>query len=509
MRGSAILRQSLCGILLVTMATLLPASARGDAAADRQTLKDKLRIYYIDQPNAVPFRAALLDNDAIANGTRTGLPFSNAAVPRFHQLVTALIAPPNGGGDEELQQAAAGIIRILDKPVAVRLVNDTAGGLTAAAISQWDVCPSLVAVNDNRAWPCAINQSLADDYMIECARRRGVAAPARKDGQWAGYMSLGAQLLQNGHFAGDPGRRRAFAVFLHELVHTQDRSDSRAHMFWVNGRTYRYGDDDVHYTTEAVPNRAMTHTEGIANVFSMLYDTEEWNRYFQWFANNGVMLVEQQISPPVPGAPQDPCHAVTAPSPDVWLFNQLVAAGVTPLPQSTPLRPAGYAGFRIRSLPPRFVMHNEMILALVFAEYVRHISLDNYVIALKNSNDRLFRVSASGTAMLFEALCHAGLPEGETLQSVSGANRTGRKTYLLPLAYADYFTGYRANTKAEYKQIFEGLLPDGWIDLYWDGYRQVVRAAVPITPTTKLEMGQLTDIAIALGINRSQPGPGN
>ena len=201
-----------------------------------------------------------------------------------------------------------------------------------------------------------------------------------------------------------------------------------------------------------------------------------------------------------------PCATVTAPSPDVWLYNQLQRAGAHELTPSSGGGPAGtaYAYYRIRDLPARFIVHDEYILALTFSEYARHMGLTRFLAALQANDATLFRVSTSPVAQLYNTLCTAGL-NGRPLSSVTGVNEAGPKPYLLPLAYADYFTGYNAHTKADYASIFENMLRPEWVDLYWDGYKDEVRAAVPIGGTRKLDFGDLTTIAITLGVNQSEP----
>jgi hypothetical protein len=89
-----------------------------------------------------------------------------------------------------------------------------------------------------------------------------------------------------------------------------------------------------------------------------------------------------------------------------------------------------------------------------------------------------------------------------------GVNEAGPKPYLIPLAYADYFTAYTSRTKDDYAGIFENMLPREWVDLYWDGYKDAVRGAAPIDAAHQPQFGVLTDISIALGVNQSTPEPG-
>jgi hypothetical protein len=478
--------------------SLLTLALEVSLADDRAVVQEKFSFRYVDQPNntAASYIPQVLDNAAIAGGTENGAFWSNGAMGRLHGLVRALLRDSRNGGSNTLQHYAAKVVRIVDKPIIVYLIEDSGGALTNVASERFGVCLST----NNRAWPCATNMSTADDFLQECYQRIGQPVPARRDGTWGGQMALGAfHTTQN-------TQEWTNGTFVHELLHTQDRTDNRGHLFRVSGRLYRYGADDVHYTTELVPNRAMTYMEGIANTISLLFDGREQTRYFQWFSTNGAALVEKALVPPGTGVGTvHQCFDVTSPSPDVWLYNQLQARGVPEAPAATPNIPAGYAAYRIRNLPPKFIVHNEFILALIFSKYVEHIRFDPFIDAIRHSNANLYRASGSGVAVLFDVLCSAGLPAGETASSLvaAQANQSGPKPYLLPLAYADYFTAYQSRTKADYAQIFENLLPSAWVDLYWDGYSTAVRTAVPISATPR--QGDLTSIAIALGITSSTP----
>lgn len=496
-------------LVLVAACFAVPALTSA-SPADRAVLRDKLSFRYVDQPNnnALSYNPAILDNAIIMSGTESGPFWSHREMSVLQELVRALLRDPANGGDDLLQLYAARIVSIVNKPVIVYLVNDMGSQMTDVAINRWGVC--IDEPDSNRAWPCAINMSLSDDGHQECARRSGRPAPVRRDNTWAGSMVLGAW-----HSVSDdrniPNRRWTLDTFIHELVHTQDRSDDRGHQFFTDKRSYRYGNDDNHYTQEATPDLAMTYQEGIANTITLLYDAQEARDKFQWFAENGVLIVER----PAPGPAQGlPCWTgVTAPSRDIWLYNQLLDLHTQELPAPSPDDWPGYAQYRVRSLPPRFIVHNEFILSLIFSEYVRHIGFDSYIAALRAANSRLFRVSAPSSAVLFDALCSAGLPQGQTAASLAAQAGTiaGPKPYLLPLAYADYFTGYQSTSKAEFAGIFENGLAQAWIDLYWDRYKDGVRSAVRITATPAMTTPRnniprredLTTIATTLGVTQS------
>jgi hypothetical protein len=489
----------------VVGALLLTASTAG--ATDRDYLKAKLSFRYVAQPNDTTSTPAVLDNNAIASGTESGAFWTNRNIPGLQNLVRSLLREPARGGNVQLQSVVASVVKIQDRPVMVRLLDDIQAPLTATAYSQWEACRDQTG---QRAWPCARNASTQDDQRALCAEAIHAAAPARRDASWAGSMTLGQGAFNAGN-AGNP-----LGTFVHELVHTQDRSDGSAHMFTVSQHSYNYGSDGRHFYYEAMPNLAATYQEGIADAVMMMVDTASQDSMFAWFSRNDVMMVEKTALAPATGAGPAPCWTtVTSPSPDIWLYNQLHAAGVPEVVRNPNPYPA-YAYFQVRNLPPRFIVHNEFIIGLVFSAYAQHLGLQRFLDVLKQNDATLFRTCASSIAVLYDALGRSGMGGGRPQQTflppgaLSGRPDDQPKPYLIPLAYADYFTSYNSTTKEQYASIFENMLPHDWVDLYWNLYKDRVRLAAPLGPTLPPRRQHLTDIAIALGVNSStaEPQPG-
>jgi len=484
----------LASFLITALAVAAPSASATEA--DRTYLKKQLFFAYVDQPNVVLQMPDVLDNNAIASGTEKGTFWTSTKVPGLQKLVRSLLQPPGKGGDEYLQTLTAWIVKVLDKPVMLNLVNDVDAKLTPAAMTRWDACDD----GNGRAWPCASNMASNDDWRAMCAKKSGTTAPTRRD-FWAGQMTMGQAVFSSG--AGG----NAIATFIHELVHTQDRSDGQDVRFWLSKKWYNYGSDGKHYTIEAVPNLRSTYKEGIANTMALFVDADRRKEMFRWFSDDDVVVVEKALPPQSVYLNDHPCaSAFEFPSQDIWLYNKLKAAGakeVTPSPNPY----AGYAHFKIRDLPTQFIVHNEYIIALTFSEYAWHLGLGKFVKALKANDAVLFRTPESPIAKLYETLCTMGL-EGRPLSSVLNVNEAGAKPYLIPLAYADYFTSYQSKTKADYASIFEGKLPHEWVDMYWDGYKDAVRSAALLDASHKPKFDNLTDIAIALGVNQSVPDEG-
>jgi len=450
-------------LLLIILLFVLP-SQRGICQmtaleSDVQILTDLLDIFYVSNPNDPTVQPILLGNKEISNGIEKGEFWVNGSIKNAQELVRSLLRDGTCGGDQPLQMYAAKIVKLTNKPVQIWLYDDTNGPLNAVAMQLYNPCPDMAFY----IWPCANNTS--------------------EDPLWAGYMHLGAKNMDTF------GLKWTKSTFLHELVHTQDQSDLRGHLFYVAGKDWSYGEDEDHYLikdgghylVEAVPNLAMTYKEGIANTFSHLYNAEEAARSFNWFANNDYLVIEMVGS-----------GGTGAIAPDAaFLYDKIKLSAGPGLQLSDPAF-SSYRAYKIRDLPPEFLVHNEQILALIFSEFVKYQGLSTFLQALQRSNNELLGLCASGVAVLFKRMCE------ESAQT----NRNTGKIDLLPLAYADYFTAYRSGENKElFSRFFEGMLPNQLIESYWYGKaRAAVRAAAPITSSHKPRKEDLLKIALALGI---------
>jgi hypothetical protein len=435
----------------------------------RPYLIEKLRFYYVEAPNDSSQKPFLLDNEKIAANDTSGhygefWTSLNTEIARA--LVRGLLGTPENGGDLALQRYAKEICQIQDKPVEVWLYID-ADSLNAFAMDTYHPCLD----SEGYVWPCASSFKKGSEKFEE----------------WAGYMHLGT-INMNTHR--DEWTK---AAFLHELMHTQDHSNVGAHIFhsYEAGKWFDYGSDGTHYMAEAVPSLISAYQEGIANTVGMLYDEKEARQIFTWFANNDYLLVETTY---------DSTAAVDLPA-RAWLYHRIRQAinddgdDLSGEDRDSVIV-ANYRGYRIRELPPKFIIHNEMIIALIFSKYVQHVNLDTFIEAVIATN--FTDPSMSPLAQMFKSLCEAGLPAGETVLTARKLPVATPKPYLLPLAYADYLTGYTAMNKQEFSEIFEEELPQPWIDLYWDTEMQHVREVVPLDDRTSYE--DLNSIARTLDI---------
>jgi hypothetical protein len=255
-------------------------------------------------------------------------------------------------------------------------------------------------------------------------------------------------------------------------------------MHW-DGQWFSYGADGDHYGIEILPDLNATYSEAIANAFGMYYDTYEYDDGFNWFAEGGFMLVEH-----APAGYSGP--AITS------VLSALQSAGVRPVGSPRNIRGSTYSTFRMSDVPLGLIMNNEIMLAIMLEATRLYGGTDEYMAALKSSNRELFKVCANPVAVLFRNMCRVGLPAG--VNDITGLNQsTGNYSYVFPLALADFFTAYEAQSKAEFKQIFENQgYMDPWIDEYWDNHRTNVMQMAPLT----CGIGDLIDLVKqALGMS--------
>ncbi len=448
--------------------------------ADHLEIADKFRFYYID--NITSTSAYLVDNAAVRGGTESGTFWSNASMSGFHQYLRALLKEPSNGGDRSLQYYTTKLVKINNRPIVVILWNDT------TAFSRSDVALSNKPCQDSSqfVWPCASHWTTS------------------QNADWGGYMHLGI------HHTTSKGLTWLKNTFLHELMHTQDATMQLGNSFIVFGESYRYGADGSHFFTEATPNKRLAYMEAIANVAPMYYNFSDFQRWFTWFTNNDNILVERTAPPnwvrtlgQLFGAGYND---------NVWLYDQIrnhPNGGVgTPHPVHTT-----YNQFRIQSLPSEFIVHNEIIMAMMMTMTSLHIAeMDPFIWATKTFNTRITANQNQDPYALFVKIFAEGmLQNGQTIAQVK-RNLEDRLysispeddipyAFILPLAYSDYFTAYSSTSKTEFKALFNNEMDNDLIDIYWDYFKDRVRTNVTIQAGRT--WSDMTEIAMQCGVNQS------
>ena len=454
-------------LVLSVFMWLFNFTARADAAADRAYILSKFKFYYVVNPNTSDV-TSLLTLSGSASDARSVFD-GNTLMDSMKVFLKCLLNDRAHGGDELFQNAVKEILSIRGKDIAFFMYHD------AVPLNDFAKRTFVNCVNRGYVWPCANSFTAA------------TTAPNTVGTYW-GKIHIGQ------YFLSAVSRNDAKFIFLHELTHTQDMSQFTMHPFIVNRKPYKYGSDNRHFYHEAIPSMSNAFKEGIANAFAYQFQRPSARvapELVNWYNPTREIIVETNTPTP------DPTPGV---SPDIWLNQQILAAGITPISSG-----GGYSTYRLSQLPPRIMIHNEMIIVNIILAYMNHVNFATVARAFKTYNMGTNSVF-SGTGNLqtmMTTLCQAGLPESMQAQSFpSCADFPGRKVYLLPLAYADYFTGFSSTSVSGFNQLFDNGLNGDLIQCYWNN-RAAVRTAAQAATVRNFTQAS-TEIAIALGINTSE-----
>lgn len=442
--------------------------------SDRDYIISKVRVFYVANPNSATIAINQVSASAIINDTNIFGTTNNNNMDKCAEFVKQLFKPVSNGGMPDLQRYTANIIRLQNKIVYLYFFNDFQNPMTQAAKTNYGFCLS----SSNFVWPCAwhlTTGAIADTI--------------------SGVVSMGEQYFRDNSIT--IGRR----TFLHEMMHTQDEADRREHLWYSvpAAQSFSYGSDNVHYYVELTPNITATYKEGIANTFTYLYSNAERRETIRWFAENGECIVETARPAHIPAS--------------MWLYSSISSTNPPGLGR-TPTSPrynrsivSNYKIYRIAELSSQYIIHNEKIMGIIASEYSKKVGFAKFISALKQTNSDVSQVSTSPLAQLIKNFCLTALPAGLTVQQVTAVSRA-EMPYLYPLALVDYFTYYRTNSKEEYSALFEGLLPEVWVDLYWTAGRLITREAAPFTMRNGKPSGvqrteeHIAAIATALKVER-------
>jgi hypothetical protein len=441
--------------------------------SDRDLITQKIRIRYIPHPNTAPLEVIRIPVGQVLG---TGFIFGTGSENGMNvcaRFLKHLLRPVGRGADDGqplLQQTIANTLRITGDSVVVDIYHDDQV-LNAFAKTNYLNDP---AYHDDHVWPAAWR----DD-----------TGPAASGGNHTAHIQFGE------NFAGGYGITEMRRTFVHEMMHTQDFSDVRAHIW---GR-FRYGADGDHYGFELLPNVADAFGEGIANSMTYIYSRISRNEVIRWFANNDYCVIEMP--------PAD--NVITRnhlPARSEWVYTQVSSTnppGAGLVSSDTVFR--GYRVYRLAEMPSRFLMQNEQIVAMIGAEYALKVGMNKYFQALRSGNGRLFRVSTSAHARWFEALSNEAIPDGITMNDIRTTSRASMP-YLFALALADYFTYYRSTTLDQFKAMFENSLSQDWVNVYWTVGKDITRRAAPITlsgtrPPVLNVQQNIDAIATAFGVS--------
>ncbi len=467
---------------------LIASSIAVMAQPDHEYIKSKIVIYYYAAPNTQSASPYPRVSDRAVDSFARGLATLFGATPGMNgvqNLFASLLRAPDRGGDQHLQGFVRRILQIRDRRIALFIYNDE-HNLNANALSLNSCHQSQLDAGGNVVreyyWPCAMNNN------------------AGTGGSYSGIVYLGRHFFQ----LNAANAEYCKAVFMHEFFHTQDMTDPQFHKYFAGGNWFHYGTDGNHLYQEVVPSIGMAYKEGIANALTFLFDARARDWAFRLFDSNGYLLVEQNTPPVGPTTASNP-----AISPDVWLYDRLVASGITL--SAAPPRYAGYRQLQIRSLPSRYLFYNETVIGLICSYYIELISLNRFMASVAIRNTIVNPQSDFGE--LVNKLCELGLAPGMTMGTFSNSSplvdSTVENLYLLPLAFVDYFTGWRATSANELNGWLNNKIDRGLLDFYWTNFHNELRGRFPLPTSYHTGAGSTFDnmvsIAMRFGVRTSDP----
>jgi len=479
---------------IALIVSLLFFSSSKAQSQDVQTIKRLVEFTYFSDPT-VNSRSGINKDDVIS-GTYEGTFWTDTNIDELQNFVKALLQTPSNGGDTTLQNYVAQVLELTNRKILIYLWNDDASRTRSQyahsnkpCVSDYDRSTSGV---NNRVWPCANHLTVSQDP------------------NWGGYVHVGQ------YYGQDKGFMKLKATFIHEFMHTQDPVSALNNRFRVNGHLYRYSSDGTHFFTEALPNKRAAYKEAVANVLSLMFDGEDLNRYLRWYANNGDIIVERET----PNGFFRFFSDILGYSDDVWLYDKIKEAIGPGTPDGIV---TGYDAYPIRSLPARFIVHNETITAMAMGITSLHVrDIDPFMFGIKEVNNTITSDQNKDPFALIVNKMALGLTSrGDSLaqikEQLESSGVQDQPYYIvLPLAYFDFFTGYSASTKSEFNTLFNNQLDNTLLDIYWSYFKNRVRTvSIPPVPnpsgSTRSSQSRiwdnLTDVSIQCGVNQSMmPG---
>jgi len=471
----AILRSGLVAALVCGVV----ASAGSAAAAVKKNccMNDKICLRYVADPNdpakgstAVDIQQVLAVNEQQVSQKPGNTFYTDPKLARFRALVKLLgggktcrcnqpgCGQPCASDPDLFQKIVQKVVGLTDRWVRVYLINDSAG-IADAEKNNSILLYGISVENDG-----------GKDYASPCTLCDW--EPGKRNCS----ISTGIHLLSDtGSY---PTLDYVLETFCHELMHTQDLSASRTHIYGI----YRYGSDREHCFLEAIPDMASTYQEGLANLAGHWYNKPAADMAINWFLWAGVMVVEKKTPPGL--------------DPKLFLYDKLKAAGVPetndPLLVSFIESACGkdaaknYAFYKMKDLPAYIIRQSEEIIALILYYQARDTSFDRVMDCVKQVNPKVDKHSTSAFAQLIQELCVQGAIEG----------KPPAREDLLPLALCDYFTLFRSKDEADFAGLFDGLLDQSLISDYFK-VRGSIKAMVKTGSPGK---DDIANIALALGI---------
>ena len=446
-----------------------------------QYLKDKINIFYLNDPNTatpsfynIPTSTIMSNTNGVIFGRGGNNGMSRSAVILLSLFKNRTQSP----GDGRLQDFVYKLLKLRDKSIDIILINDQLHDIDPSNFAQYGGVDTFSINRSIKIWPT-------------------IALP-NSNGS-AGTIIVGEKVF------------RAFVSLqssknvLIDLISKISISDyNPVHLAWIFSNVPPGTDPPHLFNTSLMDSRLKTN-QGICNAIRFALDTAEMKRAIEWYEQK-ASLVEWHSSP------NNSKGVMEVPS-KFWFYDQLKSDDMLnrgfPItsPPFNPRKVGKYYWIHFGTGGARLLNHeickyrarDEIMIGLLGYAYIRCISFTKFLDAIKLDNDKLLNaVPEKRLAILIENLCLSRL-NGRTLREVT-VTPPSVKQYLIGIALFDFFSDYGSG--GDVREFNRWFLEGSISQELGDAYNQV-RASVMSATSAVANQGlpaQIDAIKTALNI---------
>ena len=400
-------------------------------------IHEKLGFIYVSEPHeGVEGSTWWLDNSSVYSGNyskkEAGNLWVNPNMKSAQQLLKKLLRDPKDGGNARLQRVVYRILRMGSKEdrYGISLIDDSDNSLSKFVEDVFEPCLDT----QGKVWPCTMREDATSHNIY--------------------HLSMGAYNMSY------YGYDWTEAQFVHALMHAQEHPAMGAHLWYPYTKEGQYATKGDHYMLEAVTIVEEAYWESIANMAAYLVDAGLLRRTFVWFKNNNTLLVQAQR------AESDLSTASSS-----WYGYRSLGEEYEEV-EGKP----NFRKYSIRSIKPELTLKNETIMGMLLAQYAKYNGFSKTFSIIHGETSRAAKYEGFYSSILIDELCKRNFK----LQQKKGKNIY--LTYMLPLAYADYFTGFKTETQEAFAELFDNKVSPHAIAEYWIMAREQVRSRVSNSP---------------------------
>jgi hypothetical protein len=413
-----------------------------------QYLKNKINIYFINNPNTNSLAIHYIPGDNIINNTN-GVLFGrggNNGMTQSARLLLSLFKDRSQRpGDGRLQDFVYQLIKLRDKPIDIIFLNDQLHSIDPVYMAQYGFLDTFRVGSNLHVWPTTVTPNSETS---------------------AGTILIGEKVLR-----GFNELKQSKSILLDLITSVAIADYRQMHKFWVFWHEISRG-DTLRYTFSMMDSRQKTN-QGICNAVRFAYDIEERNVAFRWYPEK-VSLVKWS------SVPRDARSNPVMPA-QYWLYDEMQAdellnrgrpLGHPPFSQSMgrDYRQTHFNTGGPTTVNPeihKYAGRDEMILGLMNEAAMRFLNIPRYWEALKYNNNRFFTAEPQNRlAILIENIYFNNLG-GRTAQQLR-TNPPAEKKYLLGIALFDFFSNYGSGGDGQElnRWMLGGTISQELLDLY-------------------------------------------